>query len=100
VRFTFAQPKQILDIYRLLCSNQTQIYQELCDLFNQETNNGYNMGKYNQLLVIAVDSITKTFKNRSLKGLFNSGKGGVLPSKNQQVNSTNDFELITWLIIK
>jgi hypothetical protein len=99
VGFTFAQPKQILDIYRLLCSNQSQVYEELCYLFNQETEEGYNMSKYNQLLESAVNSITKTFKSRSLKGLFNSGKGSFLPSKNQQVNSTNDFELITWLVI-
>src|SRR5208282_1845653 len=31
VRFTFAQPKQILEIYRLLCSGKTSAYAELCN---------------------------------------------------------------------
>lgn len=99
VRFTFAQPKQILDIYRLLCSNQIKVYEELCYLFNQDTENGYNMTKYNQLLESAVNSITKTFKSRSVKNLFNTGKSGKIPIKSQQVNSGTDFELITWLVI-
>lgn len=99
VRYTFAQPKQILDIYRLLCNNQNQVYQELCHLFNQETDNGYEMTKYSQLLEFVVTSITKTFKNRGLKSLFNTDKQGKIPEKSQQVTKSSDFELITWLVI-
>ena len=99
VRYTFAQPKQILDIYRLLCNNQNQVYQELCHLFNQETQNGYDMKFYNHLLDNAFNSITKTFQKRSYKELQNS-RSAKLINKNKQVKSTQDFDLITWLVIK
>ena len=100
VRYTFTQPKQILEIYRLLCAGKTQPYKDLCQLFNQGTSNGSSMSKETELLDKAVHSITHTFTNRVTKNLFNSGKGGIIPPKQQQVTKTTDFELITWLIIQ
>ncbi|MEA5536907.1 helicase-related protein [Crocosphaera sp. XPORK-15E] len=99
VIYTFAQPKQILDIYRLLCAGKTQPYEDLCQLFNQRTSNGSTMSKESDLLDKAVQSITRTFTKRVTKNLFKSGKGGITPFKEQQVTKTTDFELITWLII-
>jgi hypothetical protein len=58
------------------------------------------MSKETELLDKAVHSITHTFTNRVTKNLFNSGKGGIIPPKQQQVTKTTDFELITWLIIQ
>ncbi|HUX88148.1 MAG TPA: helicase-related protein, partial [Chloroflexota bacterium] len=49
VRFTFAQPKQILEIQRLLCAGRGAPYDTLCQLFDQETNNGNAMDKYSVL---------------------------------------------------
>jgi len=37
VRFSFAKPKQILEIYRLLCSDKTPAHEHLCRLFDAET---------------------------------------------------------------
>ena len=98
VRYTFAQPKQILEIYRLLCVQKTVPYEVLCNLFDQETKNGSDMDHYSELLRKAVDSIAHTFKKRTLTGLL-SGRRGVLPDVNKQVSATTDFELVTWLII-
>ncbi|MDB9339641.1 helicase-related protein [Nodularia spumigena CS-336/02] len=100
VRYTFAQPKQILEIYRLLCAGKTQPYNDLCQLFNQRTNNGSSMSNESDLLDKAVHSITRTFTKRVSKNLFKSGKEGIMPLKEQQVTKTTDFELITWLIIQ
>jgi len=100
VRFTFAQPKQILEIFRLLCRDQTQAYHSLCHLFDKQTNNGENMSVYNDLLQGAVDSITRTFQKRLASNLFKSGKGAVMPEQKKQVTSKTDFDLITWLVIK
>lgn len=100
VRYTFAQPKQILEIYRLLCSGKTQPYKDLCQLFNQRTSNGSTMSKESDLLDKAVNSITRSFTKRVAHNLFNSGKKGVVPTKEKQVTKTTDFELITWLIIQ
>jgi SNF2 family DNA or RNA helicase len=98
VRFTFAQPKQILEIYRTLCSGKKAPYEDLCNLFNQNTHNGEDVSQYTELLEKAVVSIERTFKKRAVSGLF-SDRGAVLPEKSKQVNQFTDFELITWLII-
>lgn len=98
VRYTFAQPKQILEIYRVLCVGKTVPYETLCNLFDKETMNGANMSPYSELLHKAVDSIVHTFKKRALTGLL-SGRSGMLVEANKQVTSTSDFQLMTWLVI-
>ncbi len=99
VRFTFAQPKQILEIYRLLCSGQTSAHEQLCRLFDRETNNGADMTLYNKLLHAAVDSIARTFQKRVASGL-QSDRGFKIPDQDRQARETADFELVTWLVIK
>jgi SNF2 family DNA or RNA helicase len=99
VRFGFAQPKQILEIYRQLCSGKTAAYEQLCQLFDNETNNGADMKLYNRLLIAAVDSIAKTFQKRVAAGLQTS-RDFVIPNQQEQARETTDFDLITWLVIK
>lgn len=99
VRFGFAQPKQILDIYRILCSGKTAAYGQLCNLFDQETNHGSDMKTYDAQLKKAVDSIAITFRKRAAAGL-QSGRDFVLPDAQEQVHENTDLELVTWLVIK
>ena len=99
VRFTFAQPKQILEIYRLLCAERTAPYEQLCNLFDQQTSHGNNMSVYSELLQAAIASIVSTFRKRTLSNL-QSSRSAVLMEVRSQVEKTTDFELITWLVIK
>jgi len=99
VRFTFVQPKQILEIYRLLCSGKGAAYEQLCRMFDAETRNGEEMSLYNKLLEAAVSSIARTFQKRAAAGL-QSGRDFVIPNQTEQARETTDFELITWLVIK
>ena len=99
VRFGFAHPKQILDIYRILCSGKDQPCAELCNLFDHETNHGSDMKAYDALLQKAVDSLATTFRKRAASGL-QSGRGFVLPDAKEQVHEKTDLELVTWLVIK
>ncbi len=99
VRFNFAHPKQILDIYRILCSGKAEAYTQLCNLFDQETNHGSDMEAYDTLLQKAVDSLAATFRKRAASGL-QSGRGFVLPNAQEQVHEQTDLELVTWLVIK
>jgi SNF2 family DNA or RNA helicase len=99
VRLTFAQPKQILEIYQLLCAGCTVPYEELCNLFDRQTNNGFDMSLYNDLLKRAVDSIVGIY-NKRLIGHLLSSRSAVLVDQAHQVKATTDFELITWLVIK
>ena len=99
VRFTFAQPKQILEMYRQLCATKSSPYDELCALFDEHTANGADMAQYDKLLREVVRSISYTYEKRAF-GSLRSGRGGVLPLESEQVGDTTDFELVTWLVIK
>jgi hypothetical protein len=99
VRFGFAQPKQVLDVYRILCSGKNVPYSDLCNLFDQETNHGSKMDVYGTLLRKAIDSIAVTFRKRAATGLL-SGRSFVLPAVQNQVSDQTDFELITWLVVR
>jgi hypothetical protein len=99
VRYNFAQPKQILEIYRLLCVGKTVPYEELCNLFDKETADGSDMSRYSGLLTKAVDAIAATFRKRAVASLLSS-RSGLLTEADKQVTSTSDFDLITWLVIR
>ena len=99
VRFTFAQPKQILEIYRHLCSGNNTPWETLCEVFDQETDNGSKMDKHSDLLARALNSIIHTFRRRTASTL-QSGRGGLLVPEKQQASENSEFELITWLVIK
>jgi SNF2 family DNA or RNA helicase len=99
VRFGFAQPKQILEVYRVLCSGKSAPYSELCNLFDQETDHGTKMDAYGVLLRKAVDAIAVTFRRRAASGL-QSNRAFVLPDEQDQVSENSDLELITWLVVK
>ena len=97
--YNYTSAKSILEVYRLLCSGEKIPYQKLCDLFNAETNNGSDMKKYTDLLDKSVAEIMSSFKRRSAQKLTTS-RTAVLIKKDKQVSNVNDFELVTWLIIK
>ncbi len=99
VRFSFAQPKQILEIFRGLCVGETKPHDDLCALFDERTDNGADMSRYDDLLDKAVKSIGQSYRNRALRSLA-SGRGGALPFETEQVTDTTGFELITWLVIQ
>ena len=50
VRFTFSQPKQILEMYRRLCAEAEDPYDDLCILFDRLTNNGADTTQHSDLL--------------------------------------------------
>ncbi|HEX8776132.1 MAG TPA: helicase-related protein [Pyrinomonadaceae bacterium] len=99
VRYTFTQAKQILDIFRALCAEESRANEDLCRLFDEETRDGTDMTRYTELLNKAVLAITHTFRKRNAGNLL-SGRGGTLVKRDRQVSATTDFELVTWLVIR
>jgi superfamily II DNA or RNA helicase len=98
VRRSFVQPKQILDIYRLLCSERTMPHDKLCDWFDGQTHQGTDMTVYNELLDRAVTSIVQMTRRRERSQLQLS-RSAVLTDVQKQMKDSTDFELITWLVI-
>lgn len=99
VRFNYINAKQILEMFRLLCSGQKKPFETLCELFNAETENGAKMDKYSELLKSSVHEISHLFKKRNLNSLTNSRSAKIV-SKENQVEEVDGFELVTWLVIK
>lgn len=100
VRFNYTNAKQILEIYRLLCAGTNQAYEALCDIFNEETQQGVNMHQYTALLQQAVEEISRVFNKRSNQKIAGSDRGALLIPKSKRINEMNNFELVTWLVIK
>lgn len=100
VRFNYTNAKHILEIFRLMCSGKSQPFEELCDLFNIETKQGEDMKQYTELITKAIDEISRVFNKRSSQKITGSDRGALLIPKSKRINETNNFELVTWLIIK
>lgn len=100
VRFNYTNSKQILEIYRLLCAGNKQAYETLCDLFNKETQQGENMSKYTELLKQAIEEISRVFNKRSSQRITGNDRGALLIPNNKRINEIDNFELVTWLVIK
>jgi ERCC4-related helicase/alpha-D-ribose 1-methylphosphonate 5-triphosphate synthase subunit PhnG len=99
VRYNFAAPKQVLEIFRALCRGKTEPYADLCKLFDAQTGHGQDMSAYSSLLDQAVAAIVAQFGRKNAANLF-TGRGGKLMDASKAVKSNNDFDLITWLVIK
>lgn len=99
VRYNYTNAKQILEIYRLMCQGQREPFYELCELFNTETERGTDMSDFSELLQRAVREISRMFKKRSNSQLISNRSGLVVPH-DKQAREVEDFDLITWLVIK
>lgn len=99
VRFNYTNAKQILEIYRLLCQGHTEPYLALCEIFNTETEHGQKMDKYANLLKKAVEEISRVFKKRGTQKLLSDRSALIIPTA-KQINAMDNFEIITWLIVR
>ncbi|MBW6485971.1 MAG: ATP-dependent helicase [Syntrophobacterales bacterium] len=99
VRYNYTNAKQILEIYRLLCQGRTEPYRALCEFFNTETDNGQRMDKYADLLKKAVAEIIIVFKKRGAQKLLSDRSALIIP-RSKQINEIDNFELITWLVLR
>lgn len=97
VRYNHLSPKRLLDAMRLVCKGKTAPDMNLCRQFNKETEDGYKMDFYSKLLQRAVESIITVKDESDIDSLFSAGETTALENK---VKGLDDFELITFLVIK
>ncbi|MFN9027182.1 MAG: ATP-dependent helicase, partial [Akkermansiaceae bacterium] len=98
VRLTFMQPKQCLELFRALAAGHVSAFTDLCDAFDNRTSNGTDMNHESHLLDSAMESIKRTFARRATSSLL-SGRDGLLPTTSETPTSSDDMELVTWLVI-
>jgi len=93
----YLDPKRLLDTMRVLCRGKTEPDAALCRRFNAETDDGRNMSAVSELLNEAINSIIDAKEESDIDSLFGSGGTSALLSA---VSGLNDFELITFLVVK
>lgn len=89
--------KNTLDILRGIAKGRTQPITQLYELFNTETKDGKDMSTYSFLLESAIESIISVKDESVIDSLFSTGgTANILGG----IKGLEDFELITFLVIK
>jgi SNF2 family DNA or RNA helicase len=89
--------KRLLDLVRNACKGQSQPITDVCQLFNQITEDGRNMQVYSDLLDKAIRSMIDVQEDKDLDSLFRGGRTTALINT---IAGLDDFELITFLVIQ
>lgn len=90
-------PKKLLDILRLLCKDKKEYDRNLCALLSKETSDGRHMEHYSDLLQKAIDSMVRIKEESDIDSLFTLGETTALTN---EIKGLDDFELITFLVIR
>ena len=90
-------PKKLLDTMRHLCRGKSSPDKALCQQLNRETQDGRKMEHYSELLHQSIDSIIHVKEESDIDSLFSLGETTALKG---EIKGLDDFELITFLVIK
>lgn len=90
-------PKKLLDMMRHLCRGKSSPDKALCQQLNHETQDGRKMERYSELLHQSIDSIIHVKEESDIDSLFSLGETTALKG---EIKGLDDFELITFLVIK
>ncbi|MCI9333049.1 MAG: DEAD/DEAH box helicase family protein [Oscillibacter sp.] len=90
------QPKDTLDIMRLLSRGKSAPDKALCARFNRETRDGRNMDKVSRLLEDAIRSIIDAKDEGDIDSFFSSGQTTFLSGG---FSGLDDFELICFMVV-
>lgn len=98
VRYTFQQAQQCLALFRKLAVGRADASAALENAFDQQTDHGRRMEKYERLLALALRNIAGVFRSAELRALTRN-RNAVLSNQRDRPVGAEDFELVTWLII-
>lgn len=97
VKISYLQAKKVLDYYKKLCFGKNEVYRELVNEFNRETQDGLNMKSYSDMLEMAIQNLIGKKQEVGVASLFS--KGGTTMQK-ELFDGIEDFELITFIVLK
>jgi hypothetical protein len=89
--------KRLLDLVRSACKGQSQPIPNVCQPFNQYTEDGRNMQAYSDLLGKAIRSMIDVQEDKDLDSLFSGDRTTALINT---IAGLDDFELIAFLVIQ
>lgn len=90
-------PKEMLDKMRLLCKGKTEPIPEAYKPFNKETRDGRNMSQLSKLLGDAIASIIEVKDESDIDSFLGGGQVSFLSN---EIKGLDDFELISFLVIR
>lgn len=91
------QVKELLNEMRFLSRGRDKIQAEATKMFNYETDEGKNMGKYTNLLSRSIQSMIEVNQESELESLFSLGETNF---SKEEISGLDDFEIITFLVVK
>ncbi|MDR4483176.1 MAG: helicase-related protein [Nitrospirales bacterium] len=91
------EAKKLLDLVRTSSKGRHEPVTAICHLFNDETDDGRNMGAYSALLNSAIRSMIEVTEEKDLDSLFSGGKTTALLNT---ISGLDDFELIAFLVVQ
>jgi len=89
--------KEVLDKMRYTCKGRKEPIPAVYKIFNEETDDGLNMTKYNKLLGDSINGIVEVKNSTDLWYLFKKGRE-VLNQK--EIKGLDDFELLAFIVVK
>ena len=101
IRYGCTNTRRVLELFERVAAGETTPIKSLCDSFDSETNQGRDMALYNGLVNRAITNSQSAHSRVQTAGL--AGRGGrnfLLPERAESPMSAEDFQLVTWLVIK
>ena len=98
IKYSFMQSKKLLDFYKKLCIGKQDVIADLVKEFNAETKDGCDMATYSKLLKSAIENIVGKKEEAGINSLFSPG--GTNFYKTSSSSGSEDFELVSFLVIK
>ena len=91
------EAKKLLDLVRTSCKGQSEPIKSVCQLFNEQTEDGRQMDKYSELLSSVIHSMIEVKEEKDLDSLFSGGASTFFAN---DIAGLEDFELIVFLVIQ
>ncbi len=101
IRHGCANTRGVLELFERVAAGKTAHIQRLCDMFDSETRQGRDMRLYDTLMHSAISDLRAAHRRAQTEGLGRrGGRNFRLTPKSETPSGANDYELITWLVIK
>ena len=101
IRFGCGSAQQILGVFDSATMGKTSAITDLCDRFDSETDQGRDMSRYDRLLNDVVSHIRQSHTGSQIRQLRMGGaRDFKLTPAPETPDSADDFDLVTWLVIK
>ena len=99
IRYGCANARQVLSLFEAVSEGKTEPITRLCDDFDRETELGEDMSFYEKLIGDAIAHIRQEHSSAQNRGAQMSS-GFLFARTSEAPRDENDFELVTWLVIK